>query len=123
MGKRKQSYIRQRNNGFIGEREGNMDKIVVDFGNIIEEMKNKKIKLCRLYERTSWFIIDNQDRMYQIETYYDGGYLDKFIIEKLHIEFNLVPVSVMGNIEELEKDIWDAKEVKKFIERQSKYWQ
>lgn len=41
----------QRNNGFIGEREGNMDKIVVDFGNIIEEMKNKKIKLCRLYER------------------------------------------------------------------------
>ena len=31
----------QRNNGFIGEREGNMDKIVVDFGNIIEEMKNK----------------------------------------------------------------------------------
>lgn len=39
MGKRKQSYIRQRNNGFIGEREGNMDKIVVDFGNIIEEMK------------------------------------------------------------------------------------
>lgn len=100
-----------------------MDKIVVDFGNIIEEMKNKKIKLCRLYERTSWFIIDNQDRMYQIETYYDGGYLDKFIIEKLHIEFNLVPVSAMGNIEELEKDIWDAKEVKKFIERQSKYWQ
>lgn len=24
-----------------GEREGNMDKIVIDFGNIIEEMKNK----------------------------------------------------------------------------------
>ena len=95
-----------------------MDKIVVDFGNIIEEMKNKKIKLCRLYERTSWFIIDNQDRMYHIETYYDGGYLDKFIIEKLHI-----PVPVMGNIEEWEKDIWDAKDVKKFIERQSKYWQ
>lgn len=95
-----------------------MDKIVVDFGNIIEEMKNKQIKLCLLHKRTGWFIIDNQDRLYQIEIYYDGEYLDKFIIEKLHIEFNLVPISVMGNIEEWEKDIWDVEEVKKFIERQ-----
>lgn len=99
-----------------------MDKIVVDFGNIIEEMKNKQIKLCRLYGSTSWFIIDNQDQMYQNETYYDGGYLDKFIIKKLHIEFDLVLISVMGNIEEWEKDIWDVKDVERFIKRQSKYW-
>ena len=60
--------------------------------------------------------------MYHIEKYYDGGYLDKFIIEKLHIEFDLVPISVMGNIEEWEKDIWNVKEVERFIKRQSKYW-
>ncbi len=105
-----------------GEREGNMDKIVIDFGNIIEEMKNKQIKLCHIYERTGWFIIDNQDQMYQIETYYNGGYLDKFIIEKLHIEFNLIPAYVMENIEEWRKEIWDVEEVEKFIKRQSKYW-
>lgn len=95
-----------------------MDKIVVDFGNIIEEMKNKQIRLCLLHNRSGWFITDNQDRLYQIETYYDGGFLDKFIIEKLHSEFNLVPISVMGNIGKWEKDIWDVEEVKKFIERQ-----
>jgi len=110
--------LRSENQDFIEEREIYMDKIVVDFGNIIEEMKNKQIKLCLLHKRTGWFIIDNHDRLYHIETYYDGGYLDKFIIEKLHIEFNLVPISVMGNIEEWEKDIWNVEEVKKFIERQ-----
>lgn len=95
-----------------------MQKIVIDFGNIIEEMKNKQIKLCLLHERTSWFIIDDQNRIYQNEIYYDGGFLDKFIIEKLHIEFNLVPIYVSGNIKEWEKDIWDVDEVRKFIKRQ-----
>lgn len=95
-----------------------MDKILIDFGNIIQEMKSNQVKLCLLYNRTSWFIIDKRDRLYQIETYYDGGFLDKFIIEKLHIEFNLVPTSISNSIEEWEKEIWDIDEVKKFIERQ-----
>lgn len=95
-----------------------MEKILIDFGNIIQEMKNKQVKLCLLYERLSWFILDKQNRLYQIETYYDGGFLDKFIIEKLHIEFNLVSISTSDRIEEWEKEIWDIDKVKKFIERQ-----
>ena len=95
-----------------------MEKIVVDFGNIIEEMKNKQIKLCLLHNRVGWFIIDNQNKLYQIETYYCGGFLDKYIIEKLHIEFNLVPKSSSDSIEEWEKDVWSVEDVEKFIERQ-----
>lgn len=95
-----------------------MGKIIIDFGNIIEEMKNKQIKLCLLHNRIGWFIIDNQDRLYQIETYYGGSFLDKYIIEKLHIEFNLVPKSLSDSIEEWGKDIWSVEDVEKFIERQ-----
>lgn len=95
-----------------------MGKIIVDFGNIIEEMKNKKIKLCLLHNRVGWFIIDNQNRLYQIETYYCGGFLDKYIIEKPHIEFNLVSKTSSDSVEEWEKDIWNVEDVEKFIERQ-----
>lgn len=97
-----------------------MEKIVIDFGNIIEEMKNKQVEL-RLFHN-GWFIIDNQKQFYQIDTYYRGGYLDKYIKEKLCIKFNLVPMCVSENIEEWEKEIWDVKKVEDFIKRQSKYW-
>lgn len=92
--------------------------IIIDFGNLIEEMKNMQVKLCLIHNRPEWFVIDNQNQLYQIETYYCGGYLDKYIREKLHIEFNLVPMCVCENIEEWEKDIWGIDEVKKFIDRQ-----
>ncbi len=99
-----------------------MNKIIIDFGNIIEELKNKQVKLCLLHNRTGWFIIDKQDKLYQNEIYYDGGFLDKFIKEKLRIEFNLVPISVSTNIGEWEKHIWEIEEVDEFIKRQSKFW-
>ena len=95
-----------------------MDKIIVDFGNIVEEIKRKKIKLCLLNNRIGWFVIDDQNRLYQIETYYCGGFLDKYIIEKIKIKFNIVPISVSNDIEEWEKDIWDLEDVERFIERQ-----
>lgn len=95
-----------------------MKKIVVDFGNLIEEMKNKQIKLCLLHNHIGWFVIDKQNRLYQIETYYCGGFLDKYIIEKLHVEFNIVPKSVNDNVEEWEMDVWSVEDVEKFIERQ-----
>lgn len=97
-----------------------MEKIVIDFGNIIEEMKNKQVELCLFHNQ--WFIIDNQKQFYQIDTYYHGGYLDKYIKERLCIKFNLVPMCVNENIEEWEKEIWDVKKVEDFIKRQSKYW-
>lgn len=100
-----------------------MKKIIVDFGDLVEEMKEKQIKLCLLLRKgTGWFVIDNQNRFYQIESYYHGGYLDKYIINKTKIEFNLIPTSISDKIEDWERKIWDVEKVKAFINRQSKYW-
>ena len=99
-----------------------MDKIIVDFGNLVEEMKTKQIKLCLLHNRVGWFVIDNENRLYKIETYYCGGFLDKYIKEKIKIKFDLVPMPLSNNIENWEKEVWDAGQVENFIDSQSKYW-
>lgn len=99
-----------------------MGKIMIDFGNVVEEMKNKKVKLCLLHKRVGWFLIDSQNRFYQIESYYCGGYLDRYIKEKIKIEFNIVPISSSITIEYWEIEIWDVQKVEDFIKRQSKYW-
>lgn len=99
-----------------------MDKIMIDFGDVVEEMKNKKVKLCLLHKRADWFLIDSQNQLYQIESYYCGGYLDRYIKEKIKIEFNIVPISSSNTIEDWEIEMWDVEKVEDFIKRQSKYW-
>ncbi len=94
-----------------------LEKIIIDFGNIVEEMERKQIRLCLLHE-TDWFIIDSQNQFYQIETYYRGGYLDRYITRKIKIEFNIISTSVSDSIEDWEKEVWDVEVMKKFIERQ-----
>lgn len=98
-----------------------MNKVIIDFGNIVEEMKRKQINLCLLRNKT-WIIIDSQNRFYQMESYYNGGFLDKYIINKIKIEFNLIHKSVNDSVKMYEMEIWDDKKVEDFIKRQSKYW-
>lgn len=94
-----------------------MKSIIINFGNLLEEMKNKQIKLCLLDEYIGWFLIDSQNKLYQIEDYYRGGFLDSFIIKKALIEFEPVPEAISNNIKDWEKDIWDFDDVKDFIIR------
>jgi hypothetical protein len=90
-------------------------QITVDFGNIIQELENKKIKLC-LIKNKSWFIIDEQENLYWIETYWHGSYLDRLIKEGITVKFNLINAKY---INEWEKEIWDISEIEEFIKRQS----
>lgn len=94
-----------------------MKNITIDFGNIIEEMKAKQIKLCWIHNVIGLFVIDSQNRLYQIETYHCGGFLDKYITEKRLITFTLVPESVSKDISGT-KEIWDVTDVHKFMIRQ-----
>lgn len=94
-----------------------MKNIIVDFENLIEEMKEKQINLLLLNGRNDWFIIDNKNQIYKIETYYCGGYLDKYIINKTKIDFDLLPISVSKNIEDQEMEIWGIEKVKDFIKK------
>jgi hypothetical protein len=97
----------------------NMEKkIVINFKNIISELETKNIKLCFLKNR-SWFVVDSQNNMYQIETYRYGSYLDNLIKKGITVEFNHVDVSISKNIGDWEKEIWGVSEVKDFMKRQS----
>ena len=51
-----------------------MDKIIIDFGNIVEEMKRKQVRLCLSHNKIGWFLLDSEDKLYQIEPYYYGGF-------------------------------------------------
>lgn len=98
-----------------------MDKFVINFGNVVEEMKSKEIKLC-LFHNNHWGIIDKNNRLYTIEQYYNSTCLDKFIENQIRAEFILVGNLESINIESWRMEIWDTDEVEAFIERQSKYW-
>lgn len=95
------------------------DKITINFGNIVEEMKNRQLKLCLLNNNRSWCVMDNNNCLYHIEQYYYGSYLDNLINKNITVEFNLTD----ANIEEWEMEVWDVEKVEDFIERHTKYWQ
>lgn len=90
------------------------NKLIINFGNIIEEMKNKKIKLCFLKNRCCLFIEDNKKNLYQMELYIVGSYLDKLIGNKITVKFNYIG-DLQKNIAEWEKEIWDIPDVENFI--------
>ena len=63
------------------------DKIVLDFGNIVSELETKNLKLLKIRFNNNLFVVDGEGNLYGIETYYAGGYLDRFIGEKFVISF------------------------------------
>lgn len=64
--------------------------ITVDFKNILSELELKKIKLCFLKKQRYLYIEDGQNNLYQMETYWQGSYLDKLIKNGIIVNFNQV---------------------------------
>lgn len=90
--------------------------ITLDFGNIVSELENKNLRLLHLEDTPGFFVVDSKDNIYALETYFAGGYLDRFIGEKHIISFEKTELSA-SNFEEWRKTYWDAAWVKDFIER------
>lgn len=61
--------------------------MVVDFGNILEEMKKKNFEICAI---GNTICLLKENKVYQIENYYHGSYLDKFIKNSSIINFTEV---------------------------------
>jgi hypothetical protein len=95
-----------------------MEKIVIDFKNILSELEGKILKICFIKNKPSLFIEDNQNNLYQMELYRQGSYLDKLIKDGTIVEFNVVDTLISQNIGEWEKEIWDVSAVKSFMIRQ-----
>lgn len=93
-----------------------MNKIVVNFGDLTNELKSKGLRIfIRKTYNTSMFIQDNKDNVYQIENYWVGSYLDKLIKNKTVVEFYQVDYNI---VKEWEKDIYNSKDIESFIKRQ-----
>lgn len=93
-------------------------EIAVDFKDILSELKLKKFNLCFLKKR-GLFIEDNQQNLYQMETYKLGSYLDKLIKEGIVVKFHQVEKSLSNNVKDWEKETWGVSEVEAFMKRQS----
>lgn len=94
-------------------------KMVIDFGNIVEEMKNRELNICFLHNK--WLsIIDKFGNLYQMELFWVGICLDKLIQNRLIIDFkkcNKLDVSEMWK-----HRLWSYKDVQCFIDSQSECW-
>lgn len=99
-----------------------MKEIIIDFGNIVFELESKDLVLCNRKTSVGLFLLDKQNNLYIIDTYYLGSYLDKLIKNKTVVEFIQVDTSIRDNIKDWELEIWDSKWVEDFIKRQSIYW-
>ena len=88
--------------------------VKVNFANIVSEIENRDIKLVFLEGRPGFFIEDQDKNMYGMEIDC-STYLDRLIKNGEIINFNLVDST---HIEEWEKEVWNAKEVNSFMNRQ-----
>ena len=96
--------------------ENEKDKIVLDFGNIVSELETKNLKLLKVKDNNGLFVVDREGNLYGIESYYNGGYLDRFIGEKFVISFERMEQPTR-DFEDWRKEFMDASWVKSFIER------
>lgn len=85
--------------------------IIINFKNIVSELKTKKLRLCFLKDK-GLFIIDEYNNLYQMELYRAGSYLDNLIKKEITVEFNYVDSK---NINDNEKEIWSISDVENFI--------
>lgn len=95
-----------------------MEKVLINFKNIVEELESKELKLCFIKNK-GMFIENAHGNLYIIDISNHGSYLDRFIREGVIVEFNLLDSSLSQNIANLEREIWGVLEVKAFIERHS----
>lgn len=96
-------------------------EIVLNFNNILTELKEKELKLCFLKGNGSTMLIeDAKGNMYDVETYYHNTYLDNLIKHDAKVSFNLIEDNEdIANIKEFGKiEVWDAPKVHSFMKRQ-----
>lgn len=99
-----------------------MNDIIINFGDVVVELKNKELVLCNRKTSVGLFLLDKQNNLYMIENYYLGSFLDKLIRNKTVVEFKLVDASLRDNVGDWELEIWDGEWIENFIKRQSIYW-
>jgi hypothetical protein len=92
--------------------------IVLNFKNILSELKSQNLKLCFLKNR-GLFIEDNQGNLYQMEAYRYGSYLDNLIKNGIVVKFYQVENYLSNKIGDWEKEVWDISAVEGFMIRQS----
>lgn len=88
-------------------------QITINFGNIVQELENKGLKLCFIANHI--YVQDNHNNLYAMETYYVGSYLDELIRNSTVVNMHLLDTDV----EEWRKEIWNTPEVAEFIQRQN----
>ena len=89
------------------------DTIHIDFGNILLEMEEKEFNIVFLKDNNGIFIEDKNNKLYEIEEYYFGAYLDQLITNNYIVEFEYVEES--KNISEEKKEVWDIVDVENFM--------
>jgi len=95
-----------------------MKKIIIDFGDLVSELKNKELVLCNRKTSVGLFLLDTQSNLYIIEDYYLGSYLDKLIRNRKVVEFKQLETSLRENIEDWELENWNSDWIEGFIRRQ-----
>lgn len=66
-------------------------EMVLDFSNLNLELKRKNVRLA--FFKNGHLLEDRNGRLYQIEPYWHGSYLDYLISNKVIANFILVPVN------------------------------
>ncbi|HGD0580553.1 TPA: hypothetical protein ACH354_002216 [Clostridium perfringens] len=96
-----------------------MRKININFGNLIQELKDKNLKMfVKKYNGNCIFIEDIKGIIYQIESFYAGSYLDKLMEEGIIVNFQEMDLTYYNTIEEKNKKYWDVDYIENFIKRQ-----
>lgn len=81
------------------------DKIILNFGNIVNELTEKKLKFGFIKTNMKIMcVIDNVNNIYSIEDYYLGSYLDKLIKNRNTVTFKRLENKI---IEEWQIEIFD----------------
>ncbi len=91
---------------------------IINFGNILNEMKDKDVKIILGIGNTIC-IEDNKSNLYEIETYYHGSYLEKFIKSESIVTFNQLEKKQSEHLKKLYKneiEIFDYDKMKDFYE-------
>lgn len=95
--------------------------IVIDFKNIISELKNKDVHLCSVNSKIhNWglCIEDNEKNLYQMERYYFHSYPSRLIENGDVVKFERVDASISKDVGEWERNVWEISDVENFLKRE-----
>lgn len=95
-------------------------EIIINFGDLVNEMKTKDFSVCFIEHARNIFV-EHHNFIYAMEARNDlRHYLDFLIINGKVAKFLLIAKS--SDIPDYRKEVWNSEEVLNFIERQRQYW-